>query len=374
MRSGKTKYARIALALCSLGCLAQARAAAAQEAGAAVYVRSESDDTLVVAPRARAQTPALADTKFTAIYAADIWSSASVDIRTSASRVPVTEQRDELDFSLDHEREDLTLTAAYRFSHEPDYVSNGGSGGFSYDFASNNSTIAVGVSGSSDQVGRAGDPSFSESSSTLGGRLSFTQVLGVGTLGQATYEISRAGGYLASPYRRVAIGEGSCTSGTGEDGLSELCVVEVVPDERLRHAAALELRQLISDAWSFGAAYRFYTDSWGVLSHTARAELAFLPDADTILAARYRFYIQGPADFYQAHYAEPAKYVTSDKELSPLSSHRAAIELDRTWRFDSDRKLSTIFSAAAQFYNYSDFPPLTQMTAFEFSVAMVFVP
>jgi len=371
MRRWKTKYGWLALALCSL---AQARTAAGQEAGAALYVRSESDDTVVIAPRARAQTPALADTKFTAVYAADIWTSASIDIRTSASRVPVTEQRDELDFSLDHDWEDVTLTAAYRFSHEPDYVSNGGSGGFSYDFAVNNSTIALGVSGSSDQVGRAGDPSFSQASSTLGGRVSFTQVLGVGTLGQVMYELSRAGGYLASPYRRVAIGEGSCTSGTGEDGLSELCVAEVVPDERLRHAAGVELRQLISDAWSFGAAYRFYTDSWGVLSHTARAELVFLADADTILAARYRFYIQGPADFYQAHYPEPAPYVTSDKELSPLSSHRAALEFDRTWRFDADRKLSTVVSLAALFYQYTDFPPLSSMNAFEFNVAMVFVP
>ena len=142
----------------------------------------------------------------------------------------------------------------------------------------------------------------------------------------------------------------------------------------LRHAAGVELRQLISDAWSFGAAYRFYTDSWGVLSHTARAELVFLADADTILAARYRFYIQGPADFYQAHYPEPAPYVTSDKELSPLSSHRAALEFDRTWRFDADRKLSTVVSLAALFYQYTDFPPLSSMNAFEFNVAMVFVP
>ncbi|HKU43702.1 MAG TPA: DUF3570 domain-containing protein [Polyangiales bacterium] len=366
-------YRQFAIALWAV-CSVQPHAASAQEAGAAVYVRSESDDTLVVAPRARVQSPAFADTKVTAVYAADIWTSASIDIRTSASRVPVTEQRDELDLSVDHELEDVTLTAAYRFSHEPDYVSNGGSGGFSYDFASNNSTIALGLSGSADQVGRAGYPEFAEDSSTLGARLSFTQVLGVGTVGQVMYEISRAGGYLASPYRRVAIGEGSCTSGTGENGLSPLCTPEVVPDERVRHAAAVELRQLLSDAWSAGAGYRFYTDSWGVRSHTARAELALVPEDDTILALRYRFYVQGPADFYQAHYTVPEAYVTSDKELSPLSSHRIALELDRVWRFGSDRTLSSVFSAATSFYRYTDFPPLQRMNALEFNVALVFVP
>jgi hypothetical protein len=122
------------------------------------------------------------------------------------------------------------------------------------------------------------------------------------------------------------------------------------------------------------AAYRFYTDSWGVLSHTVRGEIALVPDADTILALRYRFYLQGAADFYKPHYQQAEPYVTSDKELSPLHSHRIALELDRSWRFDSDRTLSSVFSLATAFYRYSDFPPLQSMTAFEFNVALVFVP
>jgi hypothetical protein len=340
-------------------------------------VRSDDDETTVISPYARAAKKLAESTGASATYTADIWTSASIDIRSSASVQPVrpvTEQRDELDLSVDHELEDVTLTAAYRFSHEPDYVSHGGSGGFSYDFAANNSTVALGLSGSADQVGKAGDPSFASDSSTLGARLSFTQVLGVGTLGQIMYELSRASGYLSSPYRRVAIGDGSCTSAAGEDGLSALCVPEVTPSERLRHAAAVELRQAIGENWSFGAAYRFYADDWGVLSHTMRAELSLVPGADTILAARYRFYVQGPADFYRSHYEVMEPYVTSDKELSPLDSHRVALELDQTFRFAEGRTLSSVFSIAALFYSYSDFAPLKAINAYEFNVALAFVP
>jgi Protein of unknown function (DUF3570) len=348
--------------------------ARAQEAAAAVYIRSDTDHTVVIAPRVRAQAPIADQTRITATYAADVWTSASVDIMASASKVPVTEQRDELDFSLDQEFEDVTLTAAYRFSNEPDYISHGGSGGFSYDFADNNSTIALGVSGSSDTVGRAGDPTFSRGTATLGGRLSFTQVLGTGTLAQVMYELSHVAGYQGSPYRFVPIGnDAECTSATkGQSGLSTLCTPEANPNERLRHAASIELRQALSEALSLGAAYRFYIDDWGILSHTVRADLAWKVGGDTILSPRYRFYLQNAANHYRSRYTEPQKYLTNDKELSPLSSHRVALELDRVWHFTVNSVFTTTLSAAVLLYSYDDFIPLDSITAFEMNVAMVF--
>jgi hypothetical protein len=348
--------------------------ARAQEAAAAVYVRSDTDHTVVIAPRLRVQAPIADTTRVSATYAADVWTSASVDIMASASKLPVTEQRDELDVSIDHEFEDVTVTAAYRLSIEPDYTSHGGSGGFSYDFADNNSTIAVGLSGSSDDVGKAGDPTFSRATTTFGGRLSFTQVLGTHTLAQVMYEISHVDGYQGSPYRYVPIGGmGLCTSATkDQSGLSTLCAPEANPNERLRHAASIEFRQALSEALSFGAAYRFYLDDWGVMSHTARADLAWKVGADTILSPRYRFYTQTAADHYLSHYDVPQQYVTNDKELSPLSSHRVALELDRVWHFSGQSVFVTTLSAAALFYKYDDFLPLDSITAYEVNVAMVF--
>jgi Protein of unknown function (DUF3570) len=347
----------------------------AQEAGAAIYVRSDSDSTVVVAPRLRVQAALTDETRFDVVYAADVWSSASVDIMASASKVPVTEQRDELDLALTQEWQDLALTVAYRFSTEPDYVSHGASGGLSHEFADNSSTLALGLSGSRDEVGRAGDPQFSRGAATLGARLSFTQVLGVNTLLQAIYDLQRGSGYQASPYRFVAIGgDGLCTQDEGAGGSAPLCVPEHNPDQRLRHALAFELRHAFGDDWSGGLSYRFYLDDWGIRSHTASPELSWSPHADTIVSARYRFYVQSAADHYRERYDAPRTYMTSDKELSPLTSHRIGLELDRVFRFARDRTLTASLSIAPILYTYSAFARLDSIRALEVNLAMVFVP
>lgn len=357
----------------ALACLAGPDKGRADELATAVYVRTDSDDTLVVAPRLRVQVPVAETTRASAVYAVDVWTSASIDILTSASQVPVTEQRDEIDLSVDHETENAIFTAAYRYSTEPDYVSHGVSGGFAYDFADNNATLALGLNGSADDVGKAGDPLFSRSMSTLGARLSFTQVLGRSALAQLIYEAGRGSGYQASPYRYVAIGgDGTCTSSArAGGGLGTVCVPEVNPGTRLRHALGAEARHALGDHWSIGAAYRFYLDDWGINSHTVRGEIVWSANADTLLALRYRLYTQGKADHYQSAYFTLPEYITSDKELSPLTSHRVAIELDRAFHFPDDRLLTTTLSLAPIYFSYTDFLPLNSITAFEINAALV---
>ena len=389
---------RLAYLLFGLGASAIAGQARAQEVATAVYVRTDSDKTVVIAPRLRVQAQVSDETSVSATYAADVWTSASIDIRTSASQVPVTEQRDEIDMAVDQEFEDINLTLSYRYSTEPDYVSHGVSGGFSYDFADNNATLALGLSGSTDTVGKAGDPTFAKSVGTLGGRLSFTQVLDTKTLMQAMYEMSRVKGYQASAYRYVPIGGGACTTGADEPPampastvpvagmpaatmpvlampvLSPLCVPEASPDLRLRHALGVEVRRALGGEWSVAGAYRFYLDDWGISSHTIRAELTFAPSLSTILALRYRFYVQGAADQYRSEYLVAQPFMTTDKELSPLTSHRVALELDHVFAFANNRTLTMTVSAAPHYYSYSDFLPLDSITAFEFNTALVFVP
>ena len=363
-------------ALLAIGCALWASTVHADELSSAVYLRTDSDDTLVVAPRLHALFALEETTNLDFTYAVDVWTSASIDIMTSASKVPVTEQRDEIDVALDHGFGDVTLSGAYRYSTEPDYVSHGGSVGLSYAFAENNTTLGLGVSGSSDSVGKAGDPGFDQSVGTFGGRLSFSQVLSKQTVAQLIYELGRTSGYLASPYRYVAIGgDGRCTAPMeGQGPLAPLCVPESSPSDRLRHAFAFELRQALGQAWSLGAGYRFYLDDWSVQSHTLKADLSWLLARETLLAARYRFYTQGAAEHYRPIYLAAQPYVTSDKELSPLSSHRIALELDRRWLLAEERSLRAILSLAPVLYAYRDFAALDSITAFELNATLVFVP
>src|SRR5689334_10529552 len=87
----------VAVALCAPARLR------ADEGDAALYIRTDTDRTTVIAPRVRGQVAIEEATRLSAVYAVDVWTSASIDIMTSASQVPVTEQRDEIDLSVDHE-------------------------------------------------------------------------------------------------------------------------------------------------------------------------------------------------------------------------------------------------------------------------------
>lgn len=340
----------------------------ADSLGSAIYVRSDSDETLVVSPRASAAKRIGDRTQASLTYAADIWTSASIDIRASASK-PVTEQRNELDFALSHELDDMALNASYRYSSENDYESHGASAGSSFDFAEKNSTLALNAYLFADTVGRSGDPNFSRSLSTLGARTSFTQILDPQMLLQATYELSHLDGYQASPYRVVGIGG----TGYGCRGAT-LCLPERVPSLRTKHAMALTLRRALGDAVSVSADYRFFVDDWQLRSHTAALLFSLLLGQETLLSARYRFYVQSGVSFYQAIYrTAPGRstYTTRDREQSPMRDHRIGIDLEhRPLLGDGKTRLMFSLSASANFYTYDNFVGLTNVRALEFTVAL----
>jgi hypothetical protein len=355
--------------LCVSAALVAPSLARADALASAVFVRTDSDHTLVVSPRARASKRLDDDrTDVDVTYAADIWTSASIDIRASASKA-VTEQRNELDFAVSHELEDVTLNGSYRYSVENDYVSNGFSGGGSFSFADKSSTIALNAYLFQDAVGRSGDPTFSRGLSTIGGRLAFTQVLDPNTLGQVTYELVHLDGYQASPYRFVGVG------GTGFGCVQAmLCLPEHEPGLRTRHALALLLRRALGDKVSLGGNYRFFIDDWGLQSHTAAAQLGFILGSNTSLTLRYRFYLQSGVSFYAPVYQTlptASTYTTRDREQSPMHDHRIGLDLQQKAPLgDGGTRLVVTTGVGADFYSYDNFVGLRQTSALEFTLAL----
>jgi hypothetical protein len=353
--------------LCALSIVAP-HAALADSVTSGVFVRGDTDRTIVVSPRIHVDQTIVKATRLDVSYSADVWTSASVDIRASAS-LPVTEQRDELDLGLTHEFADLTLSGGYRYSVENDYISHGLSGGASLDLADNNSTLAIGGYLFGDTVGRAGWPQIARSLVTVGTRLSFTQLLGTATLGQLTYEIGYLDGYQASPYRFVGFG------GTGFGcELAIMCLPEHEPDTRMRQAAALILRQGLSDRLSAAGSYRLYRDSWGLLSHTWSAQLGWLLSDDSLVSLRYRFYWQSGVNFYREIYQDISNsdgYTTRDREQSPMSDHRLGAELEHRVALDArGSKLVFRASVGGYLFSYPLFVGLRQSKALELSFAV----
>jgi hypothetical protein len=358
---------------CLVGCVALLPAAkvdAQTVAGTAVYVRADSDRTVVVAPRWHVGAPVGDATHLDFVYTADVWTSASIDIRTSASK-PVTEQRDELTTSLSHDWNDFTLSVSHRYSHEPDYLSQGGTITGSYSFADKSATLDLRLAGAFDQVGRAGDPNFGRSARNLSARLGFTQVLDPRTFVQVIYELMNAEGYNSSPYRFVGIG----TSNGLCNAMALYCIPETNPSERLRHAIAVNLRRALGDSFSIGLGYRFYLDDWDVRSHTLLGELSYSPEPLLIFSLRYRFYMQGSASQYRPTYDSSdtgRQYFSNDKELSTFSSHRLALDVERAFELDErGHQFILNLSVAPSRFIYSNYLPVSQITAFEVTLATV---
>lgn len=366
------------LALAASLVLATASPAAADEGGISLFVRGDSDETLVVAPRVAAQGVLNEErTSVNAAYSADIWTSASIDIRTAAT-MAVTEQRDQVDLSANHQFDDVTLGGSYYYSGENDYWSHGFTLRSTQELDNNSTTFEESVRYIHDVVGRAGDPYFERPLDTVGLRAVLTQILSPDAIVQAAWEGMYRTGYQASPYRFVGLGgDGICgmNPDTQTRGSAELCIPESHPTTRIRNAFVLRGRYAFSRDSSAGIGYRFYFDDWGVLSHTAVAQIAWVPEPGQTVTLRYRFYTQTEASFYESTYPSPGpsgqvRFATRDRELSPMFSNRLAIAYQGRARLGRGATLQVAIAIGGSAFVYSDFVGLDEVYSLDGTVAV----
>jgi hypothetical protein len=313
----------VAAASLASGSCAREKLVGVRSADTALYVRSDTDDTIVYAPRVHAGARLGDSVGLDATYAMDSWTGASIDVLTAATTA-IHELRHEVNAGASYEARNVSLSGSYRYSTENDYWSNGGVGNLSFDLFEKNTTLALSVFGAKDIVGKAGDAAFRRPQDSLGGRLTLTQLLDSKMFLTASIETLRITGYQASPYRRVGVeGVGLCAH------LVSHCLPESHPHERIRTALTGRLRRAFGSRVSMGVEFRYYFDDWGLRSDTAGSDLAVMVAERASLTLAYRFYIQGEADFYQPYYTqseEQLTYFTRDRKLSKFRSHRIGLE------------------------------------------------
>ncbi|MCZ7680819.1 MAG: DUF3570 domain-containing protein [Sandaracinaceae bacterium] len=340
--------------------------ATANDGVVSTFVRGDSDSTVVVSPRAAARVR-IDETTVDAAYSADVWTSASIDVRTAAT-VPITEQRDQLDLSATHELEDVTFGGSYYFSGENDYWSHGLTLRSMQELGSGSTTLEESIRYVHDIVGRSGDSSFSRPLDTVGGRFVLTQVLSPEAIIQAVWEGAFRIGYQSSPYRYVGLGgDGLC------NGTAILCIPEAHPETRVRNALVVQGRYAISRDASVGLGYRFYFDDWGVLAHTGIAQVAWVPTRGSILTLRYRFYSQSAAAFCMGRYPLPdaqINFVTRDRELSAMFGNRIALSYEGRASITEHIALRAAIALGGTVFVYQDFPGLTEVYAGDATVAL----
>ena len=161
-------------------------------------------------------------------------------------------------------------------------------------------TSASGSGGS----GIPSDPRF-----TLDGSLSYSKVINDRTQGSITTDLVFQSGDLGLPFHRVYFQDGS-------DG------VEQLPSVRFKLPIGFRLNYFMGDNVVIRSYYRFYFDTWGILSHTANLEVPVKVTPFFSVSPFYRFYTQTASRYFAPYgqHLEKDNYYTSNYALSAFNS------------------------------------------------------
>jgi len=251
-------------------------------------------------------------------------SQEAVDAITSASR-PISsgngafqdfeKARNEIQADLGTQ----ALRGGYYVSLESDYFAQMVRASANRDFLRKNLNVTVGTSYGWDVIEPLPDDDTgggNDSRTTWHGHAVLTQVLTPTTVLRVGAEVNAVEGLQHSPYRNVYAGGGS--------------VPERHPDRRNRRDLFAGASQYFKNRSSVKADYRYYTDDWGVRSHTLGGTLNQVITDHAVVQYRYRYYDQGAATFYRAEYEDPEGvdgYRTGDYRLQDFVSHLFGAQL-----------------------------------------------
>ena len=267
-------------------------------------------------------------------YYIDMVSSASIDVQTSAS--PYDDERTQSSLSMDFLHGKSTYTIGYVNSDESDYKAKTLYASVAHDMFGDLTTISFSFKNGQNEVFKnvkiddvkQNDPAFNgglgkadmESKSYSVG---VSQIVTKNLILSGQYEVVTDEGWLNSPYRSVRF-----FIGTDQQGQQP----EVYPNTRSSNAASIRAKYFLPYRAALDGMYRFYTDTWGVVGHTA--ELGYVHPLDKpifggdwIFEGRVRYYTQTAADFYADIFprADFSNFMARDKELATYNAITAGI-------------------------------------------------
>lgn len=287
-------------------------------------------------------------------YSVDMVSSASIDVVTQAS--PYKETRQEYSIGTDILHGDTLIGMNYIDSRESDYMSDTLSIGAAHDLFDKNVTFNVKVARSWNLVGRNNDPSFGwkDFNRTMYST-GITQSLTPRWLIQVNYELTADAGLINNPYRSAMTLDGAL-------------VPEHYPDARTGHAWAIRTSYGFPSGSSeigqggLGGSvqldYRYYQDTFDVISHTAKITLQRYFAPDWLGGILYQYYRQGAASFYGDRLPANQLYKARDRDLSEYQDHWVGLTLkfklkQTSWGLISNPYIQ--FDSSLMVFHYDDF-------------------
>jgi Protein of unknown function (DUF3570) len=266
-------------------------------------------------------------------YYEDMISSASIDVKLSAS--PYHETRKQESLAADYLHGKSTYSAGFITSKEPDYKANTEYFAVSQDMFGDLTTLTLGYRRGWDQVYRdikapqgfiENDPTFHERADHRGYSLSLSQILTRNAILGFNYELLTDQGYLANPYRKIRfLSPGQGAGFTLAD--------QVYPNTRTSSSASVQLKYYLPYRAALTGQYRFFHDTWGITAHTAQIDYTHPVRKHLILDGSFRYYHQGPADFYSDLFprANYQNFMARDRELAAFNSY--TVGAGASWLF-----------------------------------------
>ena len=248
-----------------------------------------------------------------ASYYVDMVSSASIDVITTAS--PYKEERTQYGVGFEYLRGKVTYTANFSNSSENDYNADTASLAISQDMFGDLTTVSLYFTRGWDDVTRRGDATFADKVDRRIYGIDVSQIATKSLILGLSFETITEEGFLNNPYRQVRFLDPDAALGYSYEA-------ERYPRTRTGNALAIRGRWYLPYRAAIEGDYRFYTDTWDILGHTAEVSYTQPVFDQWTFDVHARFYTQNSAEFYSDLYPREnfQNFLARDKELASMTS------------------------------------------------------
>lgn len=245
-------------------------------------------------------------------------------------------------------------------SREYDFTSAALSGAIARDYNNKNTTLSLGINVEADSIDAVGGTPISltdlavgpnpanknngSESKTVGDLLvGVSQVMNRHWLTQVNFSLGTSSGYHTDPYKILSVlnADGSLATNPGASGAnlnSKWYLHEGRPDSRLRQSLywgnKIHLTEDVIDV-----SYRYYTDDWGIDSHTLDFRYRYEFGGNMYLEPHLRWYSQTAADFYYLYLTDGVQtsagtslldYASADSRLGEFTGTTVGLKYGLT--------------------------------------------
>ncbi|PQJ73149.1 DUF3570 domain-containing protein [Polaribacter butkevichii] len=149
----------------------------------------------------------------------------------------------------------------------------------------------------------------------------FSQILHKKVQGSLALDFVKQNGLLSTPFQRVYFSD---VADSFIDSFQLADDIERLPDSRFKVAAGGRLNWYLNEFVTLRSFYRYYSDDWGISSHTASLEVPIKITDKFTLYPSYRYYNQTAADYFKPKETALSTdvYYTSDYDLSKYTANQ----------------------------------------------------